>query len=1069
MGTVSLCGAFGKITRVPMLHRGTQMEVGSVATDHLTTPQRRYLSILFCDLVGYTALSERLDPEELLVLQGQYQKLALTVMERYSGFVARFSGDGILVYFGYPTAHENDAERAVRAALELTEQMSKLTLEPADQNLSPLAVRVGIHTGLVVIGSEMASGGRQDHSIVGEPANLAARLQADAPSNSIVISSETLELIEGLFEFEHLGSKRFKGITRVIPVFKVNRPRIGARRNQGRARGTAQQMIGRTGPLELMQSRWTTVCDKARGDAMMVMGEAGVGKTRLVSEFVRQAKLADTNIVQINCHEIFASTPFYPVTGFVWAHAGIDADEEPVSATSKLATYLDLFGLGSEENIGIAASLLGFSNGADAAAPTPYLLKRKQVALLVALFEQLARSGPTLLWVEDAHWIDPSSAELIRDVITQLVGVPLFVVLTARSIPAVPMFPVIKPGNVIMLEQLDDRECVELARLLPGTDGLSEQELSRALDVADGIPLFIEQLVIAMVDQGGNNANGARRGNLPLTLAEMMSERLDRFPNERGIIQAAACIGRGFTPEFLAALLKTDAEKLDEPLHALTQAEMLRTRHDGQSIRYEFRHALLQRAAYDSMVQSERQAIHAGIVEQLTRTPEIVIPELLAHHLSGAGQHLNAVKAWLDAGVRAAQRSAHIEAIEHIRHGLDQLPKIPAEDVRRNLELNLRAALIGSLSAALGPTTTALSECCQRGLQLCNEGGPTPLVFPFLFGQITYVMCSGQTGAAQPLAELFLKLASGASYDSARVIGHRLVGMAMLGQGQAEKAREQLEASLALYDDKRDAAATHMFGQNFQVHSRSLLSLALFCTGDIERSLAVGFDALQFADSLRHPHSTALALGYVGGWVFGLCGAKRELMNEAHKLITLSDEHRLGPFRVFGTAFLGWAQCQQGNLVAGISTLQQATDRLENVQFKLSLVGHLANLADAMRRNGQLSQAQVVCARAIRLLNEGGERWLEPEVLRVEALVARDWQPQQQDKAIAMLENAVASARKLEFPIFELRCLTSLRDMLGPEQRDQAIEQRIEALSHLQNLDRRLADEMTRRMPEARA
>ena len=437
--------------------------------------------------------------------------------------------------------------------------------------------------------------------------------------------------------------------------------------------------------------------------------------------------------------------------------------------------------------------------------------------------------------------------------------------------------------------------------------------------------------------------------------------------------------------------------------------------------------------------------------------------------MSGAGQHLDAVKAWLDAGMRAARRSAHIEAIEHIRHGLDQLPKIPAEDVRRNLELNLRAALIGSLSAALVQRRQRFRSAVSAACSFATRASRHRLVFPFLFGQITYVMCSGQTGAAQPLAELFLKLASNASYDSGRVIGHRLVGMAMLGQGQAAKAREQLEASLALYDDKRDAAATHMFGQNFQVHSRSLLSLALFCTGDIEQSLDVGFDALQFADSLRHPHSTALALGYVGGWVFGLCGAKRELMTEARKLIALSDEHRLGPFRVFGTAFLGWAQCQQGNLVAGISTLQQATDRLENVQFKLSLAGHLANLADALRRNGQLSQAQVVCARATRLLNEGGERWLEPEVLRIEALVAHDWQPQQQDKAIAMLENAVASARKLEFPIFELRCLTSLRDMLGPERRDQAVEQRIQALSHLQNLERRIADEMSRRMPEARA
>jgi class 3 adenylate cyclase/tetratricopeptide (TPR) repeat protein len=1040
-----------------MLDKGTRMEVGSAVAGYAAAPQRRYLTILFCDLVGYTALSEKLDPEDLLTLQHRYQGLALTVMERFSGFVARFSGDGILVYFGYPAAHENDAERAVRAALALAEEMSSVALELPDPAPSSLAVRVGIHTGLVVVGSEIHSGGRQDHSIVGEAANLAARLQADAPPNSVVVSADTLELVEGLFEWEHLGARRFKGITRAVAVYRINRPRVGARRHLGRR--SAAQMVGRERQLNLMQSRWSAVQANRRGEALMVMGEAGVGKTRLVSEFTLKAGLTDDSVVQFNCHEMFASTPFYPVSGFLWSQAGIEANDAPNDALRKLSAYLDLFRLGGEENVAIAAHVAGFTQSAPADAATGFVFKRRQFHLLRTLLERMADAGPTVLWIEDAHWIDPSSAELIREIVSQLEGLPLLLIITARSLPAISTFPIMNSDGVIALEQLAGRECAELARLVPGAEKIAEQDLSRALDIADGIPLFIEQLVIAMVDQTDDRNTGRRRGNLPLTLAEMMSERLDRFPNERRIIQAAACIGRGFTPDFLAALLKTEPEAIAGPLHALTQAEMLRTRRDGQAINYEFRHALLQRAAYDSIIQPERQAIHADVVTQLKQAGGNVLPELLAHHLSGAGQHLEALKAWLDAGMRAARRSAHIEAIGHLRRGIEQLPKLPEKE-RRALELNMQAALIGSLSAVDGPTSAALSECCQRGLQLCREE-PSALVFPFLFGQITFVMCNGQTGAAQPLAELFLKLASEKTYDSGRVIGHRLVGMAMLGQGRAAAAREQLEESLALYDDKRDAAATHMFGQNFLVHSRSLLSLALFCEGDIERALDVGLNALQYADALRHPHSTALALGYVGGWVFGLCGAKQELMSEARKLVTLSEEHRLGPFRVFGTAFLGWAQCQQGDLSAGIATLQEATDQLEQVQFRLSLAGHLANLADALRRNGQVDEARNVCDRALGLLNDGGERWLEPEVFRVAALVAHDL-TQDREKAAAMLHDAVASARKLAFPIFELRCLQSLRDVLGRDHGDAAIEENISRLARLNELDRKVTERMTR-------
>jgi len=1038
-----------------------KMEMGPVVPGLSSVPERRYLTILFCDLVGYTELSEQLDPENLRDLTLQYQRLALSVMERYSGFVARFSGDGVLVYFGYPTAHENDAERAVRAALELRDRLGELNKNLCAQHLPEIALRIGVHTGLVVIGSEPVSGGSQEHSIVGEAANLAARLQADAPTNSVVVSGDTFDLISWLFDFEPLGPKRFKGITRIVPVYLITKARVGAGRSYGRDRSIAPPFVGREQSLDQALQWWRQAMRESRCRTVLISGEAGVGKTRLAQEIVKHPELAGANVLPIHCQEIFASTPLYSIGTFVWVQAGLTLDDNSAARAQKLSVLLDNFGLNSPENYDIVSGLLGASSATasmETHAPTPFLFKRRQFALLGALIERMARKRGTLLWVEDAHWIDPSSAELLRELVERLADAPVLVLLASRSFPKSPNLP--KTDNVIELGQLRLGECFELARTIPGVELLSDEELARAIDSADGLPLFIEYLVLSLVDHKRQTSAGARkRGELPLTLAGMMSEQLDRLAGGRRIVQVAACIGRTFTAGFLALLLQGDDAELAKPLQALVEAEILRLNYQEREVRFEFRHALLQRIAYESMVQSDRRSTHAAIVKELQRpgAAGLVVTELVAHHLTAAGQVEDAAKTWLQAGVLAARRSAHIEAIEHLRRGLSLLPDVSPAEPRRELELNLQAALIGSLTATEGPTSPALSDCCQRGLELSEQGEPTPLVFPFLFGQFTFAMCRGRIDDATSLGQLFLSLATSNAYPAGRVVGHRLMGMTMFGRGAASDAREQLEQSLVLYSEERDAASTHMFGQNTQVHSRSLLSLVLFCLGRVDEALRIGLDALAAADALRHPHSTALAQGYVGGWIFGLSGAKAELMSEARQLIALSEQHRLGPFRLFGAAFLGWALCQHGELEKGAAMLKPSIDRLLSIDFRLSIPGHLANLADAQRRQGHLEEAQATCVQAFRLIAEGADRWMEPEIRRIDALVANELKSESADLIASKFRNAVSCARNLDFPIFELRALHSMRSALGHQQ-DMAVEARIGELSHLQDLDRRVAD-----------
>ena len=480
--------------------------------------------------------------------------------------------------------------------------------------------------------------------------------------------------------------------------------------------------------------------------------------------------------------------------------------------------------------------------------------------------------------------------------------------------------------------------------------------------------MFLEQLVLSLIDEeqrpGRRHTNG-----LPLMLAEMMSERLDRRPGGRRIVQAAACVGRSFRADFLSAVLDEDSNELANRLEGLVDAEILLPKRYGAEIRYEFRHSLLQRMAYDSMVQVERRAMHARMVAVLREREDVSIPEVIAHHLTEAGAFAEAVRGWLLAGVNAAKRSAHLEAIDHLRRGIELLGKIPEADVRRELELSLQAGLIGSITTTQGATSLELATCCERGLQLCQEGSSSPLVFPFIFGQFTFANCRGRTAKSAWLAELFLHLAEGASYDSGRVIGHRLRGMARLGEGKIAAAKEDLECSLALYSPERDAASTHMFGQNTQVHSQALLSLTLFCLGDVNSALQVGRDALAAADALHHPHSTAMALVMWAG------GSSDYVMRPS---TCFARPSAWPPFPTAPPTRLQRARaglccgalCQRGELDEGMASISNAIDTFDRAEYRLAVSGYLTNLADAQRRAGRMKEAKRSSVRALEMTLE---------------------------------------------------------------------------------------------------
>jgi class 3 adenylate cyclase/predicted ATPase len=1016
-------------------------------------PERRYLTIVFVDLVGYTELSEQLEPEDLLALSSRYRQLALAVMERFGGFVANFTGDGVLVYFGYPAAHGNDAERALRAALEMVERLSSLDIPLSEGTARRLAARIGVHTGLVIVGPELMSYGSNIHGIVGEAANLAARLQSEAQRNEVVVSRNTKDLVEDLFEFTPLGARLLKGLSRPVEAFQVIKARPAAEYERVRRLRGSTSMVGRVAALDQMLACWKGVREQSHCRVLIVVGDAGLGKTRLVKEFFLHPALGPVAVAQTYCFEIFANTAFFPVASYLWNRIGLTLEDDENARRLKFSRMLDEYGLLNDENLDVLETFQGLTTGpAELTAPTTQLTKLKQYRLVIDLVERVARERPTIVCLEDVHWLDPSSAELLVNLAAELVNVPLLIVLTARSYPKGPTLPV--PNEVIYLEPLAKDDCLKIARSVPGARDLPPALLARAVATADGVPLFVEQLVRSLVDQRErNNYPGRKSLELPLILAEIMSERLDRLPGGRRVVQAAACLGRSFRPEFLAALLQQDIQQISETLKLLVEAEILQPRRHGVELQYEFHHALLQRMARDSMIEPDRRAMHAQIVDMIHTQSNVPVPlEVAAYHLTEAGAFPDAVRAWYAAGLHSAKHSAHREAIDHLRKGLTLLDKIQDEKLRREFEINLQAALIGSVNITQGPTSAELSNCCERGLQLCREAGQTQMVFPFVFGKFTYANCRGRVEEAKSLAELFLSHAEDRRYEAGRVVGHRLRGMCRLGQGDAAAARVELEASLQLYSHERDAASTDLFGQNTMVHSRSLLALAMFCLGEVESAFRLGRDVLLAADALRHPNSTALALSYVGCYVLGFCSPSH-LMHSAKRLIRIADHHRLGGFRAHGTAFLGWAYCERGELAQGIEAIYQAVRRFDAVEYRLGVAGHLTNLAEAQLRIGELAPAKASVARAKEMMFESGCGWLEPEVRRIEALIEAQLSPQSGSRAVEMLRQAAQRAQEMGSPVFERRCLLSLYDNRAVLDDRYEIDRRLEATVHLGDLN----------------
>ena len=760
---------------------------GASATAPPLEAERRQLTVMFCDLVDSTKLSSQLDPEEYRDVVRAYQSACTEVIQHYDGHIAQLLGDGLLVYFGYPQAHEDDAQRAVRAGLGILNAMGALNQRLPQAKGIQLSLRMGIHTGLVVVG-EMGGAGRQEQLALGEVPNLAARLQGLAESNTVVISDATSRLVQGYFACQDLGAQTLRGVAEPVQVYRVLQE-SGARGRLDVAvtRGLTP-LVGREQEVGLLVERWEQV-KAGQGQVVLLTGDAGIGKSRLVQ--MLKDHVADEPYIRWECRnsEYYQNTALFPLVDLFQRILRFEAHETPEEKFGKLEHALSQYRVPLEESVQLFAPLLSVPIPENPYPPlnlSPQRQRQKTLETIVAILLELAERQPVLLIIEDLHWTDPSTLELLNLVLDQTPTASVLVLLTCR--------PTFQPSwshrsylTEITVNRLSQPQIKRMTAHVAGDKPLAQEVCVQIADKTDGVPLFVEEITKAILESGhlkdvdGHyHLTGALPSMaIPTTLQDALMARLDRLVTAKAVAQYAAVIGRQFAYDVLSTVSQLDAATLQRELGRLVEAEIVYQRGVPPQATYTFKHALIQDAAYESLLKRTRQQYHQRIAQVLeAQFPDTALlqPELVAHHYTEAGLSAQAVRYWQQAGQRAVERSAYAEAITHLSKGLEVLKTLADTPEHLQQELDLQLALGPVLVVIRGPASPAVEQAYARAQELCQQVGETPQHFPVLWG-------------------LWRFYNNRAEYQRARALGERLLSLAQ----QVHDAALLLEAHHALW------------------------------------------------------------------------------------------------------------------------------------------------------------------------------------------------------------------------------------------------------------------------------
>jgi class 3 adenylate cyclase/predicted ATPase len=1005
------------------------------ASEPADAAERRQVTVMFSDLVGSTALSARMDPEDLREVIAAYHECVAEVMRRYNGFVAQYLGDGVLVYFGYPQAHEHDAERAVRAGLELIAAVVALKTRVT------LQTRIGIATGLVVVGDLMDSGNATERGIVGETPNLAARLQGIAEPNMVVIAEGTRKLLGNLFELEDLGAREHKGIAGPARAWAALRASSVESRFEALHASELTALVGREEESELLMRRWARA-KTGEGQVVLLSGEAGIGKSRLTAALLERLATEPHTRLRYFCSPQHTDSAFYPIIGQLERAAKLARDDTPQAKLDEFDTLLAQSST-SPQDAALLAELLSLAN--DGRYPAldldPQQRRQKTLEALDSQLQALSRLNPVLMIFEDAHWTDSTSLEVFDRAVSRIATLRVLLIVTFRPEFEPPW--VGRPHvTALTVNRLAEREvramidCVVRNKRVPAS--IREDIIERT----DGIPLFVEEMTKAVLEaESEDAAEGAAAAvpspalAVPASLHASLMARLDRLGAAKEVAKVGAAIGREFSYALLASVMRQPEPELGSALDRLIAAGLLFRQGVPPHASYLFKHALVQDAAYGMLLREPRRKLHARIAETLeSQFAEIAAnqPELLARHYTEAGLIEKAAGLWGKAGQRSLERSALVEAAEQLTRALDQIAALPTTPALRHERIKLQVALISPLIPLKGnaaPETKAAAERARLLIEQAEAMGEPPedslLFFSVLFAFWIANQATFNGDVIRSLAAEFLALAEKQGAIVPLMIGHRLMAISLASTGDIAESRVHYDQALALYDPAKHRPLAMRFGQDAGVSVLCHRSWALLCLGYPEAALADAQNAVKDAREIGHASALLPALGFAS-FTHIQCGNYLTANALVDELVALADEKGALYWKAIGMTHHGWLFARTGKASDAVHMITSGLDAWRSTRSTMWVPSYLPYLAGAYADIRNFEDAWRCIGEAMTAVETTKETWCEAEVNRIAGEIVLMSPEPDVAKAQAYFERALRVARAQQAKSWELRGAMSM-------------------------------------------
>jgi class 3 adenylate cyclase/tetratricopeptide (TPR) repeat protein len=1005
-----------------------------------TSAERRQITVMFCDLVGSTALSTRLDPEDLREVIAAYHGCAADVVTRFGGYVAKYMGDGVLVYFGYPEAHEADAENAVRAALALIDAIARLF---ANDGRHP--VRVGLATGLVVVGELIGTGEVQERNVVGETPNLAARLQSLAAPNTLVIDATTRRLAGETFEYEAVAAVELKGFAGLIAPWRVLRERTIASRFEALRAESRTPLVGREEEMELLLRRWHGLKDD-EGRVVLLAGEPGIGKSRLTAALEDKLKDEAHVCLRYFCQPHHQGSALQPVLAHLQHAAGFARDDTPDNKRAKLKNLLAPGKKNDGGEVELFAELLGLaaSPALAAAERDPQAKRRKILAALIKQLETPATRGPVLMLFEDVHWADPTTLELLTLTVERLQSLPILLLITFRP-DFQPPWTGQSHVTMLTLNRLSQRDRAALVDHITGGKTLPAGLLDQIVERTDGVPLFVEELTKSVLESEMLHEAGsqyvldqpAQPLAIPTTLQASLMSRVDRLGSAREVLQIGAAIGRVFSYEVLAAVAGLPDAVLQDALIRLTEAELVFLRGTPPNATYTFKHALIQDAAYSAMLRTRRQQLHAAIAMILEkRFPDVVksTPEVIAQQFERAGQNEKAIAYWQQAGDRDLRRFALKESMAHYSSALRLVTTMPETAERSGLELSICLGLGMAQQIGLGPAAKDSELTYQRALTLSRilpDRGRER--FLATWGVWFSATMTGRTTEAFQHADDLLAIARELNDTGLLLEAYHARTPGLMRIPDFPAIKESAQEAINLYDRQRHRDHAYYFGgHDARVCSLSFYALSLWGLGFSEQARQMVWRCVEDARDLGHAFSIAHGLN-MGGLVLLLLGDVDACRAVTDELYPLAERNKFPWPLSFAKFQRGWLAAQTGQHDAGIEQMLKAADEAPAAVLQPIV---LTLIAEQQMLAGRLDATIGTLDRAMDELNAQHNHFYEAETSRMRGEVMLAQSGNNSADVETVFRHALAVAARQSNRPLELRATLSLARLLCANARE---------------------------------